>query len=271
MRVALIQLNSRDDKSANLSAARELIESVARAEHPDLIVLPEVWTYQGGTLECARESAEPAGDGEAYRMLAGLAADLKCVIHGGSFNERAGGQVFNTSFVFDAGGREVARYRKIHLFDMLGPDDAVYKESALYSAGSELATFRIGDLTFGCAICYDLRFPQLFAGLVRRGAEAIVLPSAFTLMTGLAHWEVLCRARAIETQTYFLAPNQVGPYSEDGETRVNFGSTLAVSPWGQVTARAEDRVGHVVVTIDRAAVLDVRQRMPVAQHQVQII
>jgi nitrilase len=270
MKVVLLQLSSRDDKSANLAAAESLIRAAARAERPDLIVLPEIWTYQGGTPEGARAAAEEAGTGEASRMLSALARELGCVIHGGSYNELDQGRMYNTSFVFGSDGRQIARYRKIHLFDMIGADQSVYKESALYSPGSELACFRIGEITFGCAICYDLRFPELFAALVRRGAEAIVMPAAFTLVTGLAHWEVLCRARAIETQTYFLAANQSGTYTVNGEVRANFGNTMVVSPWGQVIARAEDGVGYIAATLQRPSVLDVRSRMPVAHHRVPI-
>ncbi|MFC4312445.1 carbon-nitrogen hydrolase family protein [Steroidobacter flavus] len=268
MKAVLLQFNSSDDKQANLAMAERLIRDSAAAERPDLIVLPEIWTYQGGNPEGARAAAEVAGEGPAFRLLASLARELGCVIHGGSINESADGRMYNASFVFDAGGRQVARYRKIHLFDMIGPDASVHKESALYSRGSELATFNVGEFSLGCAICYDLRFPELFAALAKRGVDAIVVPAAFTLVTGLAHWEVLCRARAIETQTYFLAANQSGPYRVGNEVRANFGNTMAISPWGQVIARAEDGIGYVAATLQRSSVVDVRNRMPVAHHRV---
>jgi deaminated glutathione amidase len=270
MKVALLQLNSGADKKANLAAAESLIRAAAQAERPDLIVLPEIWTYQGADPQSARACAEPAGEGEASRMLAALARELGCVIHGGSYNEIDDGRMYNTSLVFGSDGRVLARYRKIHLFDMMGADQSVYKESALYSRGAELACFRAGDFLFGCAICYDLRFPELFAALVKRGVDAIVMPAAFTLMTGMAHWEVLCRARAIETQTYFLAANQTGSYTYGSEVRANFGNTLVVNPWGQVIARAEDGVGYIAATMHRNVVIDVRNRMPVAHHRVPI-
>ncbi|WP_129782381.1 carbon-nitrogen hydrolase family protein [Peristeroidobacter soli] len=268
MKAVLLQFNSSDDKQANLAMAEQLIRAVAKAERPELIVLPEIWTYQGGNPAGARAAAELAGEGVAWRMLSSLARELGCVIHGGSINESADGRMYNTSFVFDIGGNQVARYRKIHLFDMIGSDASVYKESALYSRGAELATFSVGEFSFGCAICYDLRFPELFATLAQRGVDAIVVPAAFTLATGLAHWEVLCRARAIETQTYLLAANQSGPYAVGNEVRANFGNSMVVSPWGQVVARAEDGIGYIAATLQLTSVLDVRNRMPVAHHRV---
>lgn len=268
MKAAVLQLGAGDDKRANLGAAEALVRAAALAERPDLIVLPELWTYLGDP-EGARAAAEVAGEGEAWRMLSTLARELRCVVHGGSINELADGRMYNTSFVFDAVGRQIARYRKIHLFDMTG-SDAVYKESAVFARGTELCTYRVADLTFGCAICYDLRFPALFAAMRRHEVHAIVMPSAFTLMTGLAHWEVLCRARAIETQTYLLAPDQHGSYSQGGEPRRTFGHSMIVSPWGQVVARVEDGTGYVTAILRRESVLDVRQRMPVADHHVPI-
>jgi deaminated glutathione amidase len=268
MKAALIQLGAASDKRANLAAAEALVRAAARAERPDLIVLPELWTYLGDA-QGARAAAEPAGEGHAWQMLSALARELECTIHGGSIHELADGKVYNTSFIFAADGRQIGRYRKLHLFDMVG-SDATYRESATFTRGTELCTYAVGDITLGCAICYDLRFPALFAALRRRGADAIVMPSAFTLLTGLAHWEVLCRARAIETQTYLLAPDQHGAYVQGGELRRTFGNTLIVSPWGQVVARAEDGAGYVAATVRREAVLDVRAKMPVADHHVPI-
>lgn len=267
MKVTLLQMSSIDDKAANLAQAERLIDAAALAEAPDLLVLPEVWTFQGGTPQGARESAEPAVQGEAYGLLARKARQHGINIHGGSFNERDGNRVFNSSFVFDREGREVARYRKIHLFDMTGADGSVYQESALYAPGEDLVVSDVEGVRLGCTICYDLRFAELFLRLASLGAHAIVLPAAFTLMTGKDHWETLCRARAIETQCFVLAPNQWGAYQEEGETRMNYGRSMIVCPWGTVLAQAPDGIGLVSARLDLEYLHRVRARMPVATHR----
>ncbi len=267
MKVTLLQMSSIDDKAANLAQAERLIDAAARAEAPDLLLLPEVWTFQGRTPEQARASAEPAGTGAAYRMLARKARQHHLNIHGGSFNERDGERVFNSSFVFDREGREVARYRKIHLFDMTGADASVYEESALYAPGQELVVCAIDGIRIGCTICYDLRFAELFLRLASMDVHAIVVPAAFTLMTGKDHWEALCRARAIETQCFLLAPNQWGAYRENGETRMNYGHSMVVCPWGTVLAQAHDGAGFVSARLDLGHLHRIRARMPVAAHR----
>ena len=145
----------------------------------------------------------------------------------------------NTTVVFDRKGEEIALYRKIHMFDVTTPDGASYRESAVFHARRAGATYECEGMTFGCAICYDLRFPALFQALAPR-AQVLVLPAAFTLQTGKDHWEVLCRARAIETQCYFLAPAQVGPHTVNNETRLTYGHSLICDPWGQKIAMASD-------------------------------
>lgn len=267
MRIALIQMQSGDAKDANLASASRLIDAAVSGERPDLVVLPEVWTYQGGTVEGARASAEPAGSGSAYGLLQEKARRHGVAIHGGSFNERDADRIYNTSFVFDRRGREIARYRKLHLFDMTGADGTAYVESALYRPGEHIVQFELDGVRFGCTICYDLRFAELFIRHAAEGARVIVVPAAFTLMTGKDHWEVLLRARAVETQSYVLAPNQWGPYEEAGAVRHNYGHSMAVCPWGTVLARAPDGPGWLAVRLDLDYLEQVRARMPVADHR----
>jgi nitrilase len=199
-----------------------------------------------------------------------LATRHKIVVHAGSMLEKIAGddRLYNTTVVFGPNGQELARYRKIHMFDITTPDGISYRESASFKAGDEVVTYEAGGITFGCAICYDLRFPALFDALVRKGAEVIVLPSAFTLQTGKDHWEVLCRARAIETQTYVLAPGQTGEHVIPAGPRQTYGHSLIVDPWGHVIARASDGPGLVSARIDPARVAKVRQQIPVASHKV---
>jgi nitrilase len=269
MKVALIQMNSVADKAANLARARALIDDACAKERPDWIGLPEVFDFLGGTREEKFAAAEVLREGPAYALAAELAAKNGVFVHAGSFLERnADGQsLSNTTVVFDRKGREIALYRKIHMFDVVTPDGAAYRESALFAPGAELATYQAEGLTFGCAICYDLRFPALFQALSARGVDVVALPAAFTLLTGKDHWEVLCRARAIETQSFVLAPAQIGPHRIKDEIRHTYGHSLVCDPWGHVVAKASDAPGFVAARLDRALVEKTRAANPVASQR----
>ena len=268
MRVCVIQMNSVNDKAANLAAARGLIEQAVAEDRPDLLLLPEVWAFQGGTPEERRAGAETLPDGEAYRLLRELAARHGVILHGGSFMERAVDGIYNTSVVFGRAGEELARYRKIHLFDVVTPDGREYRESALVGRGREIVTYPADDFRVGCSICYDLRFGELYHRLAAAGASLIAVPAAFTLQTGKDHWEVLLRARAIETQCYIAAPAQVGAFPSGREMRHNWGHAMIVDPWGKVLAQVPDRPGFVTARLDPAYLRHVRTMIPVHQHRV---
>lgn len=267
MKVALIQMNAGQDKAANLAKAQRLIEQACIEERPDLVVLPECFTLYGGDAQAQRDAAEPCPGGEAYTMLQKLAAQNKTYIHGGSINERDSEAIFNTSFIFDREGREVARYRKIHLFAITAPDGTVYDEGKIYGAGNEIVTFDLDGIRVGCTICYDLRFPELFRALADAGCQVIAVPAAFTLQTGKEHWEPLLRARAIESQCFILAPGQEGAYEEGGQTLYNYGHSLVVEPWGTVIARRSLGDGIVAAMLEIGAVETARRRIPLAQHR----
>lgn len=268
MKVTLVQTSSRDDKAANLEQAERLLRDAIEATQPDLVALPEVFTYLGGTVAGAGASAEAVPEGPACTMLRDLAREYRIHVHGGSINEVDGDRLYNTTVVFDPEGRLIARYRKIHMFDVITPDGKVYRESATYTPGREIVTYDVGQVRIGCAICYDLRFAELFIALARAGAHVIVLPAAFTMMTGKDHWEALLRARAIETQCYLLAPGQVGSYVEEGVERLNYGNSMIVDPWGTVLARAQDRVGFVTATLDFDFLAKVRADLPSNKNRV---
>jgi deaminated glutathione amidase len=204
--------------------------------------------------------------GEGYGLLQELAAKHGIVLHGGSLIERDGDRLFNTTVVFDRDGHELARYRKLHLFDIVTPDGKEYRESATFGRGARVVTYDALGTRIGCSICYDLRFPELYLQLAKDGAKVILVPAAFTLQTGKDHWEVLLRARAIETQAYVLAPAQWGRYA--GRARATYGHSLIADPWGHVIAKAQDRVGYIAARLDLQEVERVRARMPCADHRV---
>jgi len=270
MKVSLIQMNSVSDKPANLLAAVGLIERAVAEENPDWICLPECFDFLGGDRKDKTAAAESFPDGPAYAAMQALAKKHHVFIHAGSILEKAEGQerIHNTTVVFDRDGREIARYRKIHMFDITAPDGTQYRESAAFAPGEAVVTYPCEEMIVGCSICYDLRFPDLFQALVAKGADMIALPAAFTQQTGKDHWEVLCRARAIETEAYFLAAAQTGAHVVGNQARQTYGHSLVVDPWGHVTAKASDGVGIVSTRIDREMVRKVREQIPVARHKV---
>jgi len=269
MKVSLIQMNSIADKASNIRQASDLIEAAVREERPDWVLLPETFDWAGGSREEKQAAAEIIPDGPAYRAMQALARKHGIFIHAGSILERVAGEprLYNTTLVFNRNGENIARYRKIHLFDVTTPDGSGYKESQAIAPGEAVVTYDCEGLTIGCAICYDLRFADLFLALAEKGADMMALPAAFTLMTGKDHWEVLCRARAIETETYFCAAAQTGTFQVGNETRATYGHSLVVDPWGHVVAKASDGIGVVSTRIDKARIQKVREMIPVAQHR----
>lgn len=258
LQVAIVQMNSRDDKAANVAAAIAGIEKAA-AGGARLVSLPEVWTYLGpdeGNVAAAETIPGPLTD-----QLGALARDLGIWLHAGSVYERVEGEerLCNTTVVFDPRGDIAATYRKIHLFDVDLEEATSYRESATIAPGEELVTVDIDGVTVGLAICYDLRFPELFRILTLRGADVIMLPAAFTLATGRDHWEPLIRARAIENQVFMVAAAQVGMHPP---AHWCYGRSMIVDPWGIVVAQAPDAPTVISATLDLDRLERTRRQVP---------
>lgn len=274
MRITAVQMNPGADKAANIAQMRQLATAAIEADRPDLIAFPEIWTCLGGDRATKMDAAEPlpaegsdAVGGEAYEALRALARTHAITVHGGSIGERAGDRLFNTTVVFTPDGREAARYRKIHLFDIVAPDGTGYRESATYGAGEREVTVDANGSKVGLAICYDVRFPELFLRLRRAGADLIILPAAFTLQTGKDHWEPLIRARAIETQCWLAAPATWGQHQDPAGPRQTYGHSLICDPWGHVVAKAPDGRGWCSARVDHGITARVRRDMPVLEHR----
>lgn len=270
----MVQMQSGTDKAMNITAMTSLVESAVHTDRPQMVVLPETWSCIGGDLATKLHEAEvlPSrgfdNPGPAYLAMKGMAQHHGITLHGGSINERMGDRLFNTTLVFSPEGKELARYRKLHLFDADTPDGSGYRESAEYDPGSGLVTYHVEGITVGCAICYDLRFAEQFLALRRAGAELIVVPSAFTLQTGRDHWEVLLRARAIETQCWIAAAAMWGSHMDaNGQERTTFGHSLLADPWGQVVCCASDGVGWATGRMDVSLTTRIRAAMPVMKHR----
>ncbi len=270
MKVSLIQTNPNTDRDANLRITRELMECAIATDSPDLLVLPEYFEFYGGTLADKLAAAEPLPGGAAYAMVQEVAREHGVYVHAGSLLERIAEderRIYNTSVVFDRRGREITRYRKIHMFDITSPDGTAYKESDSVKPGEEVVVYELDGFKVGCGICYDIRFAELFLALADQRVDLIVLPAAFTLQTGKDHWEVLSRARAIETQTYFAACGQWGTHFDNGEPRQTFGHSLVCDPWGHVIAKASDGVGFVTARVDRDVLERTRTSIPIHTHR----
>jgi deaminated glutathione amidase len=272
-RAAAIQLNSGDDVAANLAAAVRGLEA-ARAEGAALAVLPENFAFMGAREGDKLAVAEAAGHGPIQDFLAATARQLQLWLVAGTVPLRTDDakRVAAACLVYDAAGAVVARYDKMHLFDVEVPGAAAdaaagerYRESATIAPGalrSVVVDTPVGAL--GLAVCYDLRFPELFRQLAARGAEVLAVPSAFTERTGAAHWDVLLRARAIENQCYVIAPGQHGVHPGGRRT---YGHSLLVDPWGTVLAQRPAGDGAIVAPLPREPLLNLRRSFPVLDHR----
>lgn len=255
--VAIVQMNSQDDTTANIAAAIDGIQRAA-AGGARLISLPEVWTWLGP--DEGNTAAEPV-PGPLTDQLGALARDLDIWLHAGSIYERVEGEdrLYNTTVVFNPEGGIAATYRKIHMFDVDLEEATSYRESATIAPGDEIVTVDIDGVTVGLTICYDLRFPELFRILALRGADVIMLPAAFTLATGRDHWEPLIRARAIENQVFMVAAAQVGKHPP---AHWCYGRSMIVDPWGVVMAQASDAPTVISATLDLDQLGRVRRQVP---------
>lgn len=270
-RVAAIQMVSGHDIDRNLEEPRRLLAQAA-GMGARLAVLPENFAVLSTRkmLECGLE--ESSGHGPIQNFLAEQAAALGLWIVGGSLpiSTRPDGSsvpdhVRASCVVFNDQGQQVARYDKIHLFDAMVEDaQGQYRESDTFEPGEDIVVLDTPAGRLGLAICYDLRFPELFRKLREQGAEWIALPSAFTWNTGDAHWHALMRARAIENQVWLVGPGQGG---HNSERRRTYGHSMIVDPWGRILAEQNEGPGVVTAELDMERLEDIRARMPVWEHR----
>ncbi len=265
MRVGMCQLRAGDDVASNLALAEELIARAA-GDGADLAALPEVFDYHGpfrGVRAAAR-----AVPGEVSDRIAAAARSAGTWVLAGSVLELDGDDVFNTSLLFDRSGELVARYRKIHLFDVELPGQSPIRESAAYAAGHEIVTAETEFGRVGLSVCYDVRFPELYRALMALGCEIVFVPAAFTFTTGEAHWHTLLRARAIEDQCFVIAPAQWGTWDSADAPRRCYGHSLAIDPWGRILAEGPEEGDAVVAAdLDLDEVRRVRESLPALQHR----
>ena len=274
-KVAAIQMVSTDDVDENLATADRLI-ALAAERGADLVVLPEVFAVlEGGPM---RQYGEKEGTGKLQEFLADQARGNKLIVVGGTIplisrpGKRESGdsiiedeKVRAACLVFDSHGNQIARYDKIHLFDVILNDaQTEYSESDSYEPGSGIVTLQTPLGYLGLSVCYDMRFPELYREFFKLGVEIVTVPAAFTAVTGEAHWESLLRARAIENQCYVVAAAQGGWHNEKRET---WGHSMIIDPWGNVLDCLEKGEGIALANIDIDYLNDIRARMPVREQQ----
>jgi deaminated glutathione amidase len=264
MKIAAVQMVSSPDWPANRDAAARLVGQAAAAG-AQLVLLPEYFCVLGRRDTDKLALAEAPGQGPIQAFLAALAQEHALWLVGGTLPVRVPGQdsVLNRCAVFDPDGKPAGHYDKIHLFAFDNGRES-YDEARTLSAGIEPVAVQAGTLRVGLSICYDLRFPELYRGLMQPPCELVCVPAAFTHTTGQAHWEVLLRARAIENQCYVLASAQGGTHPNGRRT---WGHSMVVDPWGEVLDVLEEGEGFVMADLDLARLAEVRLQLPALRHR----
>lgn len=269
MRAGLVQLNVGDDPAANLPLTLAHIRAAA-AGSAAFVLTPECTNALSGNRAHQHATLRHEEDDPTLSALREEAAKLGIWLLIGSLGvltHDADGRFANRSFLISPDGQIAARYDKIHMFDVNVSETEIYRESSAYRPGAQAVLAETPFAKIGMAVCYDLRFPHLFRSLAKAGAQILTVPAAFNHITGAAHWEVLLRARAIETGCFVLAPAQTGFHPEtNGKGRRTYGHSLAIAPWGEVLADAGTEPGVTLVDLDLAEVDRARSRVPSLSH-----
>ena len=260
LKVAAVQMSSNNKKEDCLKKAERFVFLAAEGG-AKVIALPEMFNFSG-TVKEKKENSEPI-PGPTINRLKELAKRFGIYLLCGSILEEDKGLFYNTSIFLSPKGETIAKYRKIHLFDVTLPDCSYWRESELITAGDEVIKVATSTAIFGFSICYDLRFPELYRKLAKGGTQIVFTPSAFTLETGKDHWETLVRARSIENQFYVIAPDQIG---RDSEGRNYWGKSMIVDPWGTVLARAPEKECVIFAEIDLSLQEAIRKNLPSFSH-----
>ncbi len=265
MRVALVQLTSSDDPRANLDRTVSMIRDGAD-QGAQFVLTPEVTNCVSASRSHQNAVLQTEQEDQTLAALRGLAAELSIWLLIGSLALKTGdtdGRFANRSFLISPAGDIVARYDKIHMFDVQVSETETYRESSGYRPGNRAVVADIGDAVVGMTICYDVRFPHLYRTLAQAGAGILTVPSAFSPVTGDAHWHTLLRSRAIETGCFVLAPAQTGRHpASSGRERQTYGRSLAVAPWGDVLLDAGTESGVYTADLDLDATDRARARIP---------
>lgn len=265
MRVGLVQLTSSDDPAANVEVVKSFVANAA-AQGATFVLTPEVTNCVSNSRSHQNDVLRSEAEDQTLAALRAQANALGIWLLIGSLGLKSDGddpRFFNRSFLIAPDGSVAARYDKIHMFDVTLSETETYRESDGYQPGKQAVLAQVADTPIGMTVCYDLRFPYLFRGLAKSGARIMTVPAAFSPETGPAHWEVLLRARAIETGSFVLAPAQCGSHEVSrGRPRNTYGHSLAIDPWGRILADGDVAPGVTMVDLRLEDVDDVRRRLP---------
>ncbi|WP_158144315.1 carbon-nitrogen hydrolase family protein [Vibrio metschnikovii] len=261
-RIGLVQMTSSDVVNDNLSYIEQQVAQLA-SQGAQLIVTPENATLFASHMQY-QQNAEPLNVGPIQQRFALLAKQHQVYLLLGSLPIRRTTGITSTSILFGPQGEWLADYDKLHLFDVdVADQHRCYRESSLFCAGQRVVVANTGLANLGLSICYDLRFATLYSELRRKGAQILLVPAAFTAVTGQAHWELLLRARAIETQCWVVAVGQTGQHAGGRQT---WGHSMVINPWGEITAALGPEADNLLVDIDLRSLQTIRQNMPVLEH-----
>lgn len=261
-KIGVCQMHVVKNKEKNITRARSMIKEAAFAGCK-LVVLPEMFNcpYNSSLFP---EYAESHPEGGTLKMLSAAAAEEKIYLVGGSIPERDGESVYNTSFVFGPRGEMLAKHQKIHLFDVDLPDGLSFHESRTLGAGKKITVVETDLCTLGVAVCYDIRFPELIRLMALAGAEVVILPAAFNMNTGPAHWELLLRTRAVDNQVFLVGASSA---RDAGASYVSYGHSVIVDPWGRIIAQADEKETVLFGEIDLRLLKETRAGLPLLKHR----
>lgn len=262
IRTAVLQTPVSPEKQENLDRVAEVLERDFLRD-VDLVTLPEMFACPYDT-EVFPEYAEPEG-GPSWKFMSALAAKKKIYLSAGSMPEiDSEGHIYNTAYVFDREGKQIAKHRKVHLFDIDIEGGQAFRESATLTAGNKATVFDTEFGKMGLCICYDIRFPELARIMADQGAKVILCPGAFNLTTGPAHWELLYRTRAVDNQVYYIATS---PARDMDASYVAYGHSMVVDPWGIIISEMGAKAQMRVVDIDLDRIDEVREQLPLMKHR----
>ncbi|WP_427339661.1 carbon-nitrogen hydrolase family protein [Caloranaerobacter sp. DY30410] len=261
-KLGLCQLLVSEDKKENIKNAKEMINKAADMG-AELVVLPEMFNcpYNNSYFP---KYAENYQNGETIKMLSEVSKERGIYLIGGSIPEKDDkGNVYNTSFVFDKKGNIIGKHRKMHLFDIDVEGGISFRESDVLSRGDSLTIVDTEYGKIGVAICYDIRFPELFRLMALKGVKVIIVPAAFNMTTGPAHWELLFRVRALDNQVYMAA---AAPARDEGSSYVSYGNSIITDPWGSIVGKLDEKEGILIKEIDLKRVDKIREQLPILKH-----
>ena len=257
-KLALCQMKVIDDKDSNIKNALDMIKTAAE-NRSDLVILPEMFNCPYDN-EKFKEYAEEKKDSKTLKAMKEAAKDSNMYVIAGSIPELDGDNLYNSSFIFNRKGEIIGSHRKMHLFDIDIPGKISFKESDTLSAGNQITLIDTELCKIGVAICYDIRFPELLRLMALEGAELIVIPGAFNMTTGPAHWETLIRGRAIDNQLYMAAAS---PARNEELSYVAYGNSIVADPWGEILVRASEKEEIIYANIKLSKIKEVRDELPV--------